>query len=122
MEQASAIRIMPTDELPPSPPETSEEATIEVPKGYQLGQNYPNPFNPSTVIGYSLPAGGHVTLKVYNTLGNELLTLVDEEKPAGSFEVTFDASPARGGLASGVYYYRLTSGGFTATRKLMVLK
>jgi len=82
-------------------------------KNFILEQNYPNPFNPSTVISYQLPVTSEVTLKVYNVLGNEVATLVDEYKPAGSYETKFDAS----GLASGIYFYQLKAGTFVQTNK-----
>lgn len=84
----------------------------------KLCQSYPNPFNPTTNISYSIPRYGLVTLKVYNTLGEEVITLVNEEKPAGTYEVRFDG----GSLASGVYIYRLTAGDYSAAKKLMLLK
>jgi hypothetical protein len=98
----------------------SDEVEIEIdqPSVFYLGQNYPNPFNPSTNIKYSVPADGNVTLKVYDILGKEVSTLVDEFKQAGTFDVTFDASS----LSSGVYYYRLNSAEMTTTKKLMLTK
>lgn len=90
-----------------------------------LHQNFPNPFNSSTIIKYSIPNAGNeslpplpVTLKVYDILGNEIVVLVSEEKPAGNYEVMFDAV----GLASGVYFYKLSSGGNIQTRKLIFMK
>ncbi len=94
------------------------EIEIEQPSVFYLGQNYPNPFNPSTNIKYSIPADGNVTLKVYDILGNEVSTLVNEFQQAGTFDVTFTGS----NLASGVYYYQLTTGELTATKKLMLTK
>lgn len=96
------------------------------PAEFDLGQNFPNPFNPNTVIGYQLSVSSNVTLKVYDVLGNEIVTLVDEKKPAGTYEVTFDAS----GLPSGVYLYRLQAGksstgpgqSFVETRKMLLMK
>ncbi len=85
---------------------------------YFLAQNYPNPFNPSTTIAFSIADEGMVMLKVYDILGNEVKTLLAEEKSAGEYKVTFDASD----LSSGVYYYQLTSGGFTSTKKLILMK
>ena len=97
-----------------------------VPREYQLEQNYPNPFNPATVIRYSLPVASYVTLKVHNILGQEVATLVTEEMKPGSYEATWNASgiarQAEGGLASGVYLYRLQAGGFSQTRKLVLLR
>jgi hypothetical protein len=114
----------------------------KLPGMYELSQNYPNPFNPTTTMQYSLPSQGtsqakgrvgvgsqHVTLKVYDVLGREVRTLVNEELKAGNYETTFDAT----GLASGVYFYRLQarpssssvggqSGEFVPTRRLLLLK
>ena len=87
-------------------------------RGFDLSQNYPNPFNPSTIIAYSLPETRFVSLKVYNELGKEVATLVNEIKPAGSFEIPFSGI----NLASGMYFYQLKSGNYTATRKLVLLK
>jgi hypothetical protein len=95
-----------------------EIISSEVPEGFKLGQNYPNPFNPSTIIAYDLPAAGHVTLSVYDVLGGEVQTLVNESQAAGRYKVEFDAT----GLASGVYLYRITAGSFVQTRKLMLLR
>jgi len=88
------------------------------PRGFVLSPNYPNPFNPSTVIGYQLGVSGHATLKVYNLLGREVATLVNEAKSAGTYEVTFDASD----LSSGVYIYRLAVGGFSASGKMVLVR
>jgi hypothetical protein len=91
-----------------------------VSSGYFLLQNYPNPFNPATTIKYSIPnEADFVSLKVYNPLGQEVATLVNEEKPSGTYEVKFDG----GNLTSGVYFYSLqTNTGFIATKKLLLLK
>ncbi len=89
------------------------------PTGYGLSQNYPNPFNPTTAISYELSANSFVTLKVYDVLGREVATLVnDEAQPSGTYEVRFDGSR----LASGVYFYTLKAGTFSATKKLVVVK
>lgn len=85
---------------------------------YRLQQNYPNPFNPSTVISYQLPANSMVTLKVYDVLGREVETLVNERQNAGTHSITFDAST----LPSGVYFYRLQAGTYSNTKKLLLLK
>jgi len=85
---------------------------------YYLFQNYPNPFNPATTINYQILERGIVTLKVYDVLGNEVATLVNEEKSTGSYLVKFDAS----NLSSSIYYYRLSVGEFTDTKKLILLK
>ena len=89
-----------------------------IPSTYELLQNYPNPFNPSTGIRYRLPSRSVVTLKIFNVLGMELATLVDGIKEAGSYEVQFNATR----IASGVYFYRLTAGHFTAVKKLVLVK
>ena len=89
-----------------------------IPTEYKLDQNYPNPFNNSTVIRYSIPNEGLVTIKVYNILGEEVAALVNETKQAGSYEATFNSDQ----LTSGVYLYKLNSGGFTQTKKMILLK
>ena len=95
---------------------------------FKLEQNYPNPFNPSTVISYRLPVTSNVTLKVYDILGNEIATLVNEEKFAGEYEVEFSIAnisggiSAKGGYASGVYFYQLKAGDFIQTKKMILMK
>ena len=89
------------------------------PKSFELGQNYPNPFNPSTVINFSVPEeNALVTLKVYNSLGQEVGTLINQVVPAGNHQVNFDAR----GLSSGVYFYTLTTGNFVDSKKMVVMK
>jgi len=88
------------------------------PREFQLFQNYPNPFNPTTKIGFRIVDRGFVSLKVFDVLGRKVATLVNEEKPPGSYDVIFNAS----GLSSGLYVYRLQAGSIAQTRKLMVLK
>ncbi|HEX2963513.1 MAG TPA: T9SS type A sorting domain-containing protein [Ignavibacteriales bacterium] len=90
----------------------------KVPTVYSLAQNYPNPFNPATTIRYAVPQAGMVTLKIYNMLGQEIATLVNKMQNAGSYEVSFDASR----LSSGIYLYNLTSGSFSSTKKMMLVK
>jgi hypothetical protein len=85
---------------------------------FSLDQNYPNPFNPNTTLSFVIGHSSFVTLKVYDVLGNEVATLVDGEKPAGSYEVEFDAS----GLSSGMYFYKLQTGNFVETKKMLLLK
>ena len=94
------------------------EVNITAPEEFSLQQNYPNPFNPSTNIEYKIPEKEFVTLKVYDVLGNEIKTLVNEEKPAGRYTVNFSAS----NLASGVYYYRISAGNFTNIKKMILMK
>lgn len=96
-----------------------------IPEEFALGQNYPNPFNPTTSIKYQIPNTSHVTLKVFNTLGQEVATLVDAIEEPGFKSVQFDARlPGGQGsrLSSGVYMYRLQAGDCVATRKLLILK
>lgn len=88
------------------------------PYGYVLEQNYPNPFNPSTTIKFEVPASVFVRLKVFDALGQEVSTLVNEIRPPGNYEVTFDAD----GLPSGMYFYQLAAGSFTESRKMIVLR
>ena len=90
----------------------------EVPKEYTLEQNYPNPFNPSTTIRFGLPRATAVCLKVYDLLGQEIVTLIDEEKPAGLYDIRFDASE----LSTGMYVYRLQAGDYVAAKRLMLLR
>ena len=89
-----------------------------IPKEYELFNNYPNPFNPTSTIRYGLPMDGFVTLKVYDILGREVATLVNEQKHAGNYEVIFSAS----NLPSGIYFYRLKAGSFTHTKKMILLR
>lgn len=90
----------------------------EVPLKHSLEQNYPNPFNPTTVISYQLPVAGIVSLKIYDVLGNEVATLVDEYKSTGKYEVEFSA-PA---LSSGIYLYKYQCGTYIETKKMVFLK
>ena len=85
---------------------------------FQLSQNYPNPFNPVTKIEYQVPSFSHVTLKLYDILGNEIATLVDEEKSFGVYKITFIA----GNLPSGVYFYQLKTENFVETKKMILIK
>ena len=96
-----------------------------LPKEFALEQNFPNPFNPTTTIRFSVPVAGHVSLVVYDLLGNEVATLVNEDRVAGTYNEVFDAASGRGergSLASGVYFYRLAAGSFSETRRLLLLK
>ncbi|QQS38342.1 MAG: T9SS type A sorting domain-containing protein [Ignavibacteriales bacterium] len=101
------------------------EVDFSQPVTFLLEQNYPNPFNPSTKISFTIPLvetghapSLHVMLKIYDVLGNEIFTLINDEKPAGYYEVEFDA----GKLSSGVYYYNLTAGSFSDTKKMLIIK
>ena len=94
-----------------------------LPDQYGLHRNAPNPFNPSTVIGYQLPEAGPVRLAIYNLPGQEVRVLVNERKEAGSFTATWDGTDALGRrVASGVYLYRIQAGGFSATKRMLLLK
>ena len=98
----------------------SEENPIA--EEYVLKQNYPNPFNPSTTIKYQIPELSFVTLKVYEVLGNEVATLINEELPAGKYEVEFSTSSIKRLLPSGVYFYQLQAGKFLETKKMLLIK
>ena len=95
-----------------------EEIINLLPTGYSLSQNYPNPFNPSTRFRYSVPQSSKVVIKVFDILGKEITTLMNEQKLAGTYELTWNAS----NLPSGVYFYRLNAGEFTETKKMILLK
>ena len=98
---------------------TSVEHTPNVlPIEFRIDQNYPNPFNPTTTIRFSIPKPSSVTLKLFDMLGREVATLVDEDLQSGECKVIFDAT----GLTSGVYFYRIQAGEFTQLKKLMLLK
>ena len=90
----------------------------QLPCSYSLWQNYPNPFNPSTTIHFELPKESHVTLKVYSLLGQEVVTVLNEEKVAGRYDLRIDGTS----LASSVYFYRLVAGDFIAVKKFVLLK
>jgi parallel beta-helix repeat protein len=97
---------------------TDVEQELPVPKEFVLYQNYPNPFNPSTVINFEIPKQSNVLLKVYDILGNEIATLINEEKSPGNYQIIFDASA----LSNGVYLYRLQAGNFVETKKMILIK
>ena len=97
---------------------TSVKQNNVVINNFELNQNYPNPFNPTTIISFTIPNESRVTLKVFNILGKEVATLLDGEKSAGNYNITFNGS----NLASGVYFYQLRAGNFTSTKKLILMK
>ncbi|MCW8804258.1 MAG: T9SS type A sorting domain-containing protein [Ignavibacteriaceae bacterium] len=102
---------------------TNIESSEPILSKFQLEQNYPNPFNPTTKIKYTIPSNVkremiNVTLKVYDVLGTDIATLVNEEKTAGSYEVDFYAA----GLSSGVYFYKLVTENFSETKKMLLLR
>jgi len=104
------------------------EAVVGAPAKFSIEQNYPNPFNPSTIIQYAISSRQFVKLTVYDLLGREIEILVNEEKPAGSYEVEFNSSTlsgsvsAKGGYASGVYFYQLKAGDYVETKKMVLLR
>ena len=94
-----------------------------LPEKFSLSQNYPNPFNPGTKIQWQSPIGSWQTLKVYDVLGEEVATLVDEYKPAEKYEVVFDGHSDEGqNLSSGVYFYQIKAGNFIQTKKMLMIK
>jgi hypothetical protein len=95
-----------------------QDLSAEIPEEYQLSQNYPNPFNPTTTINFSVSQSEKISLRVYNILGQLVSTLVDGEYAAGNYKVNFDATS----LSSGMYFYTLQAGNYTATKKMILLK
>jgi hypothetical protein len=99
--------------------ETSVEGEVsEIPQKFELNQNYPNPFNPSTIISYSIAKEGNVSLKIFDVLGQEVASLVNEFQKVGNYKVSFNARQ----LATGIYFYRIQSGSFTNVKKMMLIK
>ncbi len=104
---------------------TSVTDNIVPVRGYELSQNYPNPFNPVTKIRYQIPNSGHVTLKVYDLLGREIATLVNQHQNAGIYEISFNAlnsNTTLGSLPSGIYIYKIQAGEFSDTKKMLLVK
>ena len=97
---------------------TLKDGNQSLPTEFTLGQNYPNPFNPQTEITFSLPISAHITLEVFNVLGQRVVTLIDGQLSAGHHTATWNASTH----SSGVYFYRLTTESFTESRKMLLLK
>jgi len=95
-----------------------EEELVNIPKNFIMMQNYPNPFNPTTSIQYAISSRQFVSLKVYDVLGNEIETLVNEEKPVGTYEMTWSAEQ----LPSGVYFYQLRAGNYSETKKMVLIR
>ena len=100
--------------------ESFQVNTVDLPIAFKLDQNYPNPFNPTTTINYSVPKTSFVIIKVYDVLGNEVATLVNEEKKAGNYRTQLTTGSKQ--WASGVYFYRMSAGSFTETKKLILMK
>ena len=97
---------------------TGVEENNIIPNEFYLSQNYPNPFNPTTKINFSVPKSGFVTIKVFDVLGREVATLVNENKPVGNYSIHFNANK----LTSGIYFYGMESGSFLQTKKLVLMK
>jgi hypothetical protein len=95
-----------------------KKIAAELPATFELQQNYPNPFNPTTTIKFSLPRSDHVTLKVFDVMGREIATLVDDELTAGRYDAHWNAS----GVESGVYFYQLRADEFVETKRLVLVK
>jgi len=93
----------------------SEQIVI---KEFRLYQNFPNPFNPTTIMKFEIPLDSYVTLRVYDILGNEITTLINEEKTTGAYEVNFDARS----FSSGIYFYTISAGSFRTTKKMLLVK
>ncbi len=120
---ANRIQITPNGEMPPAPPQGLSNNNPIIPTEFALEQNYPNPFNPTTNFNFQIPDVGtrlavSVQLKIYNTLGKEVATIINQEMNPGSYTIQWDAS----NIPSGVYYYRMTSGQFSAMKKLLLMK
>lgn len=99
-----------------------EDGSSEVPSHYNLSNNYPNPFNPTTSIEFDLPRRSHVTIEIFNLLGQKVATLIDEEYPAGSHSVTWNGRSSGSPVSTGIYLYRLKAGDFVQTKKMVFLK
>jgi hypothetical protein len=116
---STRISIVPTEELPPSPPESEiPHPQSAIPREFSLEQNYPNPFNPSTVIRYQLPVDSYVTLRIFNVLGEAVATITNGTEEAGYKSAVWNASA----VPSGMYFYKLQAGTFVETKKLLLLK
>ncbi len=112
------IRIVDNGEVPPPPPNGMSASSPTVPSHFALEQNYPNPFNPTTKIEYRVQSTGLVSLKVYSVLGQEVASLVNEQKLPGVYRATFDGA----NLPSGIYFYKLQTGSYTASKKMLLMK
>jgi len=121
-EKVNLLRSLPYDSLAfgssPIPITDVNDYKDEIPDNFMLLQNFPNPFNPVTTMSYHIPSKSLISLKVFDIIGREVATLINEEKSAGSYEVQFDASS----LSSGIYFYELRTEGFIQTRKMILLK
>jgi hypothetical protein len=103
--------------------DVDEDKDEMIPKDYQLSQNYPNPFNPATEIVFGLPTACHVTIRIYNIVGQELITLVDKNLLAGTYQVRWDGVDGLGrSVSSGVYFYRMQAGDYVQIKQMLLLK
>jgi hypothetical protein len=126
LPRPSRVRVQPVSDMPPQPPDgIFSGSDRSMPASFALEQNYPNPFNPVTTITFAIPHHADrvgtrlgVSVIVYDILGRTVATLVDDTRAPGVYSVAFDAS----NLSSGTYIYRLTAGGFTATKRMMLMK
>jgi len=98
--------------------DVEENNESEIISEFLLEQNYPNPFNSTTTIKYSIPQQGLVTIKIYNAIGEEIVTLINKEQPVGNYDVEFNVTS----LPSGIYFYRLKAGSFVETKKMVLLR
>ena len=109
--------------LIPAVTEQTELSLAVIPEVYALSQNYPNPFNPETVINYDLPVRSHLSITIFNLMGQKVATVVDGYRSAGSYSIVWDGKDNNGkSLASGVYLYRMETDGFVQTRKLVLMR
>jgi len=115
---SNRVRIVRTDELPPAAPGESGTSDKQQATSFALEQNYPNPFNPTTAIKFTVDSRQFTVLKVYNLLGQEVATLVEGMKEPGSYQVEWNATV----FPSGIYFYRLQAGNYTATQKMLLMK
>jgi hypothetical protein len=97
---------------------TDVKTEVSLPNNFSISQNFPNPFNPSTTIKYALPEAAYVNIKIFNVIGKEIATLVNEEKQAGNYQTEFNAS----NIPSGVYFYRIVAGNYSETKRMILLK
>ena len=113
-----SVTLVDTTKPHPGATTSIQNLTGNIPTEYKLEQNYPNPFNPATNIKFSIPVQGLVSLRIYNTLGQEVAILVNKELSIGQYEANFDGSK----LTSGIYFYKLEAEGFTEIKKMMLIK
>ena len=105
------------------PTEVIAGQSAEIPAQYNISQNFPNPFNPTTSIVYQIPERSHVTIKIYNTVGQEVKVLVDEHKPAGFYTVGWNGLSHDGSkVGSGIYVYQIRAGDYAQTKKMAILR